>query len=78
MLVNANTPTGFGNKKTESLERIIYSHSWNDILEHFRNKFEQQKEDNSKRASPLETSLMTTHNEFEQYIHHAIRAYTNK
>lgn len=44
------------------------------ILEHFKEKLEQQKEDSSKWISQLEASLKTTLDEFEKYNHHAIPA----
>ena len=43
------------------------------ILEHFRKKLKQQKEDSSNRISQLEACLTTT-----LASHHAIPAYNNK
>ena len=48
------------------------------IQEHFGKKLEQQKEDSSNKISQLEACLKATLDEFEQYIHQAIPAYTEK
>ena len=48
------------------------------ILEHFGKKLQKQKEDSSKKISQMEARLMTTLDEFEEYIHHGIPVYSNK
>ena len=48
------------------------------ILEHFGEKLEQQKEGGSDRISQPEACFIATLNEFKQNVHHAIPAYTEK
>lgn len=48
------------------------------ILEHFGEKFQKQKEDSSNRISQMEARLMKTLDEFEEYIRHGIPVYSNK
>ena len=45
-------------------------------LEHFGKKIDQKNEDSSNRISQLEAFLSVTLEEFQNYIHQAIQAYT--
>ena len=60
------------------MEPVELSHTNIDLQSTLGKKIEQQKEDSSNRISQLEACLTTTLDEFEQYIHHAIQAYTDK
>ena len=69
-------PLEMKERKTQR-ELFIVIDEMTNIPEHFGKKLEQQK-DNSNRIRQLAACLMTTFNEFEQYIHQAILPYTKK
>ena len=78
VLRNANMPT-LEMKETKNLRKFfIVVDEMTNILEYFCKKLGQQKEDSSNRIRQMEACLMTNLDEFEQYIHHAITAYSNK
>lgn len=78
VLRNANMPT-LEMKETKNLWKFfIVVDEMTNILEYFCKKLGQQKEDSSNRIRQMEVCLMTNPDEFEQYIHHAITAYSKK
>ena len=78
MLLNANTLILEMNVTKTQRELFVVIDEMKNILEHFGKKLEQQKEESSNRISQLEACLRTTLAKFEQYIHQAIPAYTEK
>ena len=59
-------------------ELFVVVDEMKNILEHLGKKLEQQKEESSNRISQLEACLRTILAKFEQYIHQAIPASTEK
>ena len=72
MLLNVNTPTLEMKETKTQRELFIVIDEITNTPEHFGKKLEQQKEDSSSSC------LTATLDEFEQYIHQAIPAYTEK
>ena len=78
MSLNANTPTLEMKETKTQRELFTIIGEMTNTLEHFGKKLEQQQEDSSNRISQLEACLTVPLDEFEQYIHQAIPAYTKK
>ena len=78
MLLNANTLT-FEMKKMKIQRKLFLAiDEMKNILDRLGKKLEQQKEHSCNRISQLDTCLTISLDEFEQFIHNAFLAYTNK